>query len=396
MDLHEWLNLLLRWAHFIAGIAWIGSSFYFVWLDHHLSRPAPPREGVVGEIWMVHSGGFYQVERRRLSPGEVPAALHWFKWEAMITWITGMLLLAVVYYFTRGVYLISDLTAPRISVGGAIALGLGAIVVSWFVYDAIWSSPLARSRPFALALSLALLAAASYVLCRELSGRAAFLHLGALLGTIMLANVWVRILPAQQQMIDATRAGRDADYSRGEAAKQRSLHNSYMTFPVLFLMLSPHFPATSSGPWSWLVALLLFAAGLSARHVMIGQGPRRVWAAVPGAAAILAVAMLTSPPGAHGMPAREALGPPVPFAAVRNIVTARCVTCHSATPTFPTFGPRPGGVSFEDDASIRAHADRILVRVVETKTMPLGNMTAITEEERETIGRWVLQGAKLE
>jgi uncharacterized membrane protein len=395
MDLHEWLNLLLRWTHFIAGIAWIGSSFYFVWLDHHLNAPPSPREGVVGEIWMVHSGGFYQVERRRLSPGEVPAALHWFKWEAMITWITGMLLLAVVYYFTRGVYLI-DVSAARISAGGAIALGLGAIVISWFVYDALWRSPLARSGPAATALSLGLLALVSYVLCRELSGRAAFLHLGALLGTIMVANVWVRILPAQQEMIDATKAGRAADYTRGDQAKRRSMHNSYMTFPVLFLMLSPHFPATSSGPWSWLVALLLFGAGMAARHVMIGQGPRRAWAIVPGAAALAAVLFLTAPPGVHGMSAQAAAGPPVPFAVVRNIVTARCVTCHSATPTFPTFGPRPGGVSFEDDASIRAHADRILVRVVETKTMPLGNMTAITEEERETIGRWVLQGAKQE
>src|SRR5262249_18939309 len=392
MGLHEWMNLLLRWTPFIARIAWLGSSLHFVWLDHHRSQPAPPREGVVGEIWMVHSGGFYQVERRRLSPGQVPASLHWFKWEAMITWITGMLLLAVVYYFTRGVYLV-EVTAPRISVGGAIALGLGAIVLSWFVYDAIWRSPLARSSGIATTLSLLLLALVSYVLCRELSGRAAFLHLGALLGTIMVANVWVRILPAQQEMIDATRAGRAADYSRGDAAKQRSLHNSYMTFPVLFLMLSSHIPTTSSGPWSWLVALLLFAAGLCARHVMIGQGPRRAWAAVPGAAALVAGAALIAPPGAHGM---SAAGPPVPFAVVRNIVPARCVPCHSATPAFPTFGPRPGGVSFEEDASIRAHADRILVRVVETRTMPLGNMTAITEEERETIGRWVHQGAKLE
>lgn len=393
MSLHEWLNLLLRWTHFIAGIAWIGSSFYFVWLDHHLNAPSPAREGVVGEIWMVHSGGFYQVERRRLAPGQVPASLHWFKWEAMITWITGMLLLAVVYYFTRGVYLI-DLTAARLSVGAAIALGIGTIVVSWFVYDAIWRSPLARSGAIATALSLALLTAAAYVLCRELAGRAAFLHVGALLGTIMVANVWVRILPAQQDMIDATRAGRVANYSRGDDAKRRSMHNSYITFPVLFLMLSPHFPQTSTGRWPWLVLLLLVAAGMAARHVMIGQGPRRVWAAVPGALALIAVALLTSPPGMHAMSAQAAASPPVPFAAVRNIVTARCVTCHSTSPAFPTFGPRPGGISFEDDAAIRAHADRILVRVVETKTMPLGNMTAMTEEERETIGRWVLQGAK--
>jgi uncharacterized membrane protein len=392
MNLHVWLDLLLRWTHVIAGIAWIGSSFYFVWLDHHLSQPAPPREGVVGEIWMVHSGGFYQVERRRLSPGQVPGSLHWFKWEALITWATGLLLLAVVYYFTRGVYLI-DLQTSRLSVGAAIAVGLGGIFLSWWVYDAIWRSPLGRSSAFATALSLVLLAAVSFALCRLLSGRAAFLHLGALMGTIMVNNVWQRILPAQQQMIDATKAGRPANEALGEQAKRRSMHNSYITFPVLFLMLSPHFPATSSGPWSWIVALLLTGAGMAARHVMIGQGPRRLWAMAPATAALAAVALLTAPPAA---PKINASGPTVSYAQVHNIVTARCVTCHSSNPAISIYGPKPGGVSFEDDARVRELADRIRVRAVETKTMPLGNMTGMTEEERVTLGRWVAQGAKLE
>lgn len=392
MNLHVWLDLLLRWAHVIAGIAWIGSSFYFVWLDHHLSKPEPPREGVVGEIWMVHSGGFYQVERRRLAPGQVPAALHWFKWEALITWATGLMLLAVVYYFTRGVYLI-DLQTSRLSVGGAIAVGLGAIFGSWWIYDTIWRSPLGRSSAIATVLSLTLLATVSFTLCKLLSGRAAFLHLGALMGAIMVNNVWQRILPAQQQMIDATKAGRPANEALGEAAKRRSMHNSYITFPVLFLMLSPHFPATSSGPWNWLVALLLTAAGISARHLMIGQGPRRLWAAAPAGVSLAAVALLTAPPAA---PRIDTSGPPVPFAQVRNIVTARCVTCHSSNPAISIYGLKPGGISFEDDARVRELADRIRVRAVETKTMPLGNMTGITEEERAILGRWVAQGAKLE
>jgi len=392
MNLHTWLDLLLRWTHVIAGIAWIGSSFYFVWLDHHLTRPAAPREGVVGEIWMVHSGGFYQVERRRLAPGEVPASLHWFKWEALITWASGLMLLAVVYYFTRGVYLI-DVQTSRLSVGAAIAVGLGSIFLSWIVYDAIWRSPLGRSSATATALSLALLAAVAYALCHLLSGRAAFLHLGALMGVIMVNNVWQRILPAQQQMIDATKAGREADERLGEQAKRRSMHNSYITFPVLFLMLSPHFPATSSGKWNWLVALLLTAAGMAARHLMIGQGPRRLWAAAPAGASLAAVALLTAPPPA---PPIDPSGPQVSFAQVRNIVTARCVTCHSPNPAISIYGPKPGGVSFEDDARVRQLADRIRVRAVETRTMPLGNMTGITEQERAILGRWVAQGAKLE
>ena len=394
MSLQVWLDLLLRWTHVIAGIAWIGSSFYFVWLDHHLSKPAPPREGVVGEIWMVHSGGFYQVERRRLAAGQVPAVLHWFKWEALITWASGLMLLAVVYYFTRGVYLI-DLQTSRLSVGGAIAVGLLAIFGSWWVYDTIWRSPLGRTSTFATGLSLVLLATVSFTLCKLLSGRAAFLHLGALMGAIMVNNVWQRILPAQQQMIDATKAGHPADEALGEQAKRRSMHNSYITFPVLFLMLSPHFPATSSGPWNWAVALLLTGAGMVARHVMIGQGPRRLWAMAPAAAALVAVALLTSPKVVHGPPI-DASGPPVSFAQVRNIVTARCVTCHSSNPAISIYGPKPGGVSFEDDARVRQLADRIRVRAVETRTMPLGNMTGITEQERAILGRWVAQGAKLE
>jgi len=392
MNLHTWLDLLLRWTHVIAGIAWIGSSFYFVWLDHHLTRPAAPREGVVGEIWMVHSGGFYQVERRRLAAGEVPASLHWFKWEALITWASGLMLLAVVYYFTRGVYLI-DVQTSRLSVGAAIAVGLGSIFLSWIVYDAIWRSPLGRSNATATGLSLALLAAVAYALCHLLSGRAAFLHLGALMGVIMVNNVWQRILPAQQQMIDATKAGREADERLGEQAKRRSMHNSYITFPVLFLMLSPHFPATSSGKWNWLVALLLTAAGMAARHLMIGQGPRRLWAAAPAGASLAVVALLTAPPPA---PPIDPSGPQVSFAQVRNIVTARCVTCHSSNPAISIYGPKPGGVSFEDDARVRQLADRIRVRAVETRTMPLGNMTGITEQERAILGRWVAQGAKLE
>ena len=294
--LGDWANLLLRWAHFIAGIAWIGSSFYFIWLDRALTKPEHPKPGVEGDLWMVHSGGFYQVEKRRPGPGEVPSVLHWFKWEAMLTWITGIALLILVFYLGSA-YLL-DPNVSRIGRGAATALGIGVIVLGWPIYDGLWRSPLTRRPRVASAISLGLLTAVTVVMCQLLSGRAAFMHIGALLGTIMVANVWERILPAQQQMLDATRAGLPADFTLGERAKQRSVHNSYITFPLLFIMLSNHYPATYASPVNWLVLLLLFVAGAAVRHAMIGRGRSARWALVPAALTLAAAMFLSTPRGA--------------------------------------------------------------------------------------------------
>src|SRR5436190_13294785 len=322
--LADWANLLLRWTHFIAGIAWIGSSFYFIWLDRALATPAAPRAGVEGDLWMVHSGGFYQVEKRRPGPGEVPAVLHWFKWEAMFTWITGISLLVLVYYLS-GAYLL-DPTVSRISRSAAIALGLGLLVVGWLVYDGLWSSRLATRPPPPLAttISLILLAGVTYALCRLLSGRAAFMHIGSLLGTIMSANVWMRILPAQREMLAATRGGRPADFTLGERAKQRSVHNSYMTFPLLFIMLSNHYPATYAGAANWFVLLLLCVAGGAVRHAMIGRGASARRVLIPAAAALAGAIALSTPQGAAGRAPRATLDAVSRFAAVRSVITQRC------------------------------------------------------------------------
>ncbi|HWC75440.1 MAG TPA: urate hydroxylase PuuD [Gemmatimonadales bacterium] len=390
----DWANLLLRWTHFIAGIAWIGSSFYFIWLDRALAAPATPRAGVEGDLWMVHSGGFYQVEKRRPAPGEVPPVLHWFKWEAMLTWITGISLLVLVYYLS-GAYLLDPSTA-RIGRGAAIALGIGLLVAGWFFYDLLWRSLTAR-RGVATTISLAALAAATFVLCRLLSGRAAFMHVGSLLGTIMVANVWLRILPAQHQMLAATRAGVPANFALGEHAKQRSVHNSYMTFPLLFIMLSNHYPRTYSSPVNWLVLLFLFIAGAAVRHAMIGRGARSRWALVPAALA-LGGAMVFSTPKllTSEIGTADGTGETVPpFATVRSVITQRCQPCHSQYQTDHTFGPAPGGVTFDTPESIARLAERIRVRVVETRTMPLANKTGMTEQERELIGRWIAAGAPL-
>ncbi len=391
--LGDWANLLLRWAHFIAGIAWIGSSFYFIWLDRALTKPAHQTPGVEGDLWMVHSGGFYQVEKRRPGPGEVPPVLHWFKWEAMLTWITGIALLILVFYLGSA-YLL-DPNVSGIGRGAALALGIGSIVLSWPIYDGLWRSPLARRPAIATVISLALLTAVTAVMCRLLSGRAAFMHIGALLGTIMVANVWQRILPAQQQMLDATRAGRPADFTLGERAKQRSVHNSYITFPLLFIMLSNHFPATYAGPRNWLVLLLLFVAGAAVRHVMIGREARAGWALLPAALALGGAMFLSTPRGAAARAPGAATDSVPSFAAVRLVIAQRCQPCHSQYQTDRTMGRAPAGVTFDTPESIARFAERIRVRAVETRTMPLANKTGITEDERVLLGRWIAAGAPL-
>ncbi len=390
--LADWANLLLRWAHFVAGIAWIGSSFYFIWLDRALTKPEHAKPGVEGDLWMVHSGGFYQVEKRRPGPGEVPPVLHWFKWEAMLTWITGIALLILVFYLGSA-YLL-DPNVSRISRGAAIALGIGLIVLGWPMYDGLWRSPLARRPTIAAAISLALLTAVTVLVCRLFSGRAAFMHVGALLGTIMVANVWERILPAQRQMLDATRAGRPADFTLGERAKQRSVHNSYMTFPVLFIMLSNHFPATYASPVNWLVLLLLCVAGAFVRHAMIGRGRSARWALLP-AALTLAGAMFFSTPKRAAARIPTATDSVPSFATVRSVIAQRCQPCHSQYQSDRTFGPAPGGVTFDTPESIARMAERIRVRAVETKTMPLANKTGITDAERDLLARWIAAGAPL-
>ncbi len=391
--LGDWANLLLRWAHFIAGIAWIGSSFYFIWLDRALTKPAHETPGVEGDLWMVHSGGFYQVEKRRPGPGEVPPVLHWFKWEAMLTWITGIALLILVFYL--GTAYLLDPNVSGIGRGAELALGIGSIVLSWPIYDGLWRSPLARRPAIATVISLALLTAVTAVMCRLLSGRAAFMHIGALLGTIMVANVWQRILPAQQQMLDATRAGRPADFTLGERAKQRSVHNSYITFPLLFIMLSNHFPATYAGSRNWLVLLLLFVAGAAVRHVMIGREARARWALLPAALALGGAMFLSTPHGAAARAPGAATDSVPSFATVRLVIAQRCQPCHSQYQTDRTMGPAPAGVTFDTPESIARFAERIRVRAVETRTMPLANKTGITEDERVLLGRWIAAGAPL-
>src|SRR5438094_4682315 len=389
----DWLNIGLRWVHLIAGIGWIGTSLYFMWLDAALIRADPPRGNVEGHTWLLHSGGFYLVERRTLPPGQLPSPIHWFKWEAAMTWLTGFPLLVLVYYLTRGVYLV-DPSVSSITPGQAVALGIGLLIVGWAGYDLLWSSPLARGSGLAAALvSWVLLPAVVYGLTRVLSGRAAYIHTGAMLGTIMVANVWMRIVPAQRDQIAAATAGRTPDATLATRAKQRSTHNSYVTFPVIFMMLSHHYPLTYGHRLNWLVLWLLIVVGAGVRHVMIARehGRRADWWLVPVTAALAAVIYLTSPAWLAA-PARG--GDPVAFAAVKDVIDRRCVSCHSRTPTDDIFRIAPNGVTFDTPESIRARVETIRDRTVVLKNMPLGNKTGMTDAERSLLARWLDEEAR--
>ena len=391
----EWLNLILRWFHLVAGISWIGSSFYFMWLDQSLEPPKKPRDGVEGELWMCHSGGFYQVEKRRIAPGSMPDILHWFKWEAAFTWLSGMGLLAVVYYLSDSAFLI-DPARTKLNHAQASAIGISVLAVTWFFYDWLWNSKLGKSQAgFSLALCLVLTAGISWWLSQLFTGRGAFLHVGAMFGTIMVLNVWVRILPAQQKMIDATKEGRTPDFNLGKAAKRRSVHNSYMTLPVLFIMISNHFPATYSGPWNWVALLLMTFIGGGIRHMQI-VGTRRVaWMGIPVTGALALVIWICAPkPALNGGLAGQL--PPPDFAQVRGIIQERCATCHSQHPTDDTFTVAPGGMMFDDPRMIKAFAARIKFRVIDSPTMPFGNKTKMTADERQILGRWLAAGANID
>jgi uncharacterized membrane protein len=391
----DWLNVGLRWTHLIAGIGWIGTSLYFMWLDAALTRPQPARPDVVGETWLLHSGGFYLVERRKLPPGQLPSPIHWFKWEAAMTWLTGFPLLVLVYYLTRGVYLV-DPAVSAISPGAAVAVGIGTLVLGWAVYDLLWMSPLARGRARAAVIaSWALLLAVVYALTHILSGRAAYLHVGAMLGTIMVANVWMRIVPAQKDLIAAATAGRTPDDRLSARAKQRSTHNSYVTFPVIFMMLSSHYPATYGHPLNWLILWLLIVVGAGVRHVMIAREkgrPADLWL-VPVAAALVAAVYLTSPAWLDRTPRS---GARVDFLVVKDVIERRCVSCHSHRPTDDVFRTAPNGVTFDTPESIRARAETIRARTVVLRNMPLANKTGMTDAERGLLASWLDAGAPID
>jgi uncharacterized membrane protein len=389
----EWLGALARWIHVLAAIMWVGDSLLFMWMDSSLEPPRRPREGdVAGELWMVHSGGFYEVVKRRsLRPEELPPNLYWFKWQAYTTWFSGLFLLLVVYGFGDRALLVES--GARLSHGVALAAAVGALAAAWLAYDAICRSPLGR-HPRALAIAFSLLLAAAVLgLTRVFGARAAWLLTGAMLGTIMAANVWRAIIPGQSAMLAQTRAGEPVDTGPGLLAKQRSTHNHYLTLPVLFLMLSQHFPSGYGHPLGWLVLLLVTGAGVALKVVMNTRS-RSDWRVVlAGAAALLAAMALTARPDS-GRPTAlgtASVGAIVSDAQAYAILARRCTTCHSEHPSNPSFPEAPSGVKLDRPDLVALHAPRIQVRAVDTRTMPLGNLTGMTDAERDTLAAWLRQ-----
>lgn len=387
--LQEWLNLALRWAHVIAAILWVGDSFFFMWLDAALEQPRRARAGeVAGEAWLTHSGGFYEIVKHR-SLGRLPERLHWFMWQSYLTWITGVLLLLVVYGLGGRAMLLSP--ASTLGHGAALALALGVLGAGVLAYDLLCRVPALRDARVLGAVGLPLIAALAWALGRVFEPRAAFLLVGATLGSVMASNVFFRIIPAQRRMVAATRAGQPVDTAPGVEAKRRSTHNHYLTLPVLATMLSNHFPALYAHPHAWAVLALLTVAGAGVK-VMMNRGWRTPALVTAGTlAAGVGLAVLSAP--AHDLGDTRALArrAPVELAAARSIVQTRCVTCHAARPDHPAFAAPPNGVVLESVEQMEAYAPRILQRVYVTHTMPLGNLTGMTDEERETLGAWAFQ-----
>lgn len=379
---------------------WIGNSMLFNWLDRNLVRRTSGDERHVGAIWMVHSGGFYEVEKKYLAPAQMPEVLHWFKWQAYTTWMSGLALLVIVYYMGGGALLV-DPAVSSLSPERATMVGLASVFGGLALYDGLWRSPIAKFERTATVLSLLLLAGAVWGLSSLLSGRAAYIHVGALLGTCMAGNVFLHIMPSQRELIAATTAGRDQDPKLSWRAKQRSIHNNYMTFPLLFIMLSNHFPSTFGHAHRAIVLGVLMVAGASVRHILnirFGFPHWKPALAATLAASILVLTYLLVPFGAGDAAATAALaaGPPVRFADVRTVVQERCVHCHSATPKDDVFTTAPNGVIFDTPDQMHLYADRMASRAFALKTMPLANKTKMTDEERTLLGRWVAQGAHIE
>jgi len=396
----DFLSLLGRWVHLITGIAWIGSSFYFVWLDNHLLPPtdaALVRKGVAGELWAVHGGGFYNAQKYRLAPQSLPPSLHWFYWEAYSTFLSGLFLLCLLYYAQAEIYLI-DPRVAALSKTEAIAISVGFLSGGWIVYDSLCRSPLGR-RPASLAGVIAVLScAAAYGLCHLFSGRAAFIQFGAMLGTIMVANVFFVIIPGQREMVRAKQEGREPDPQAGLRGKLRSVHNTYFTLPVLFTMISNHYAVTFGARDNWLVLIAICAAGLLIRVYFVDRHKRHLrggktspWPALAGVLLLAATAALLAPRVAPSTTAATS-APAAQFSAIELIVARRCVPCHAAIPIEPGVPTAPKGLRLDTPEAILTHVAMIGPQV-RARTMPLGNLTGMTDPERTQLLDWIRHGA---
>jgi uncharacterized membrane protein len=376
---NEWLSFLARWLHVVAGIVWIGTSFYFVALDNHLRD---------GQTWEIHGGGFYRIEKYTPAPPRLPDVLHWFKWEAYTTWLSGFALIVFLYYFNASTYLVQ--AGGPLGTGWAITVSIALLGIAWVVYDLLCR--LVRDDRWVAAAVLGLTTLAAWG-CGELfAPRAAYVQVGAMLGTVMVANVFFVIIPAHRKLIRAKEEYRDPDPAPGLEAKRRSVHNNYLTLPVVFAMLSNHFPTAYGHSYAWLVLVSMMAIGAWIRVFfnLHHAGRNAWWILVTAAAGIALVAFAIRPTGSSGAAAVTAA---VPFSQAQTIVQERCVPCHSAHPTRVSAAPL--GIELDTSAAIKARAADIQRVAVDSEVMPLGNATGMTSAERAQLGAWIRAGAKI-
>jgi uncharacterized membrane protein len=397
--IRELADLLLRWVHLIAGIMWIGNSLLFNWLDRSLVQAKDPRDKdaaaagrLLGSIWLLHSGGFYEVEKKFLPPGELPTPLHWFKWQSYTTWMSGIALLVLVYYAGGAAFLV-DPSVADLSHGQAVAAGVAFIAGGLLLYDGLWRLIGPHEPEAATLLTLLLGVTAIFAATHLFGGRAAYIHVGVLFGTIMSGNVFLHIIPSQKGLVAATVAGQPQDAALSMRAKQRSIHNNYLTFPLLFIMISNHFASTYGHRHNGWVLLLLVVAGASVRHILNIRFGYPRWQLSLGLClcAIVAALYLVVRP-----PSLSSRGEVPKYVAIEKIIKERCQPCHSAHPTDAQWQLAPSAVMFDTPAQVRAYAERIRARAVLTRTMPLGNKTGMLDGERDLLERWLRAGAPVD
>ena len=377
----DWLSLLVRWAHIVVGIAWIGASFYFIWLDNHLESARDSE--FAGEIYAIHGGGFYRAQKYRLAPAELPTTLHWFKWEAYWTWITGFALLVVVYYANAELLLI-DPAVMKLSKPAAIGISLASLVFGLVIYEGLCRSPLGKNDTGLAIALLVFLCVAAWGLTHVFSGRGAFIHFGAILGTIMAANVAHVIIPGQRELVRAKQEGREPDPKYGAQGKQRSVHNTYFTLPVIFAMISGHHAMTFGHAWNWLVLIAMALAGALVRLWFVARhkGRAPVGTLVAGLMIVGVVMVILSP-------RTPTEAEPAKFSEVKEVLERRCVSCHAGKPAFPGLAEPPKGVRLDIPERIEALRLQIHQQTVLSRAMPPGNITQMTDEERSLLDRWV-------
>jgi len=400
LHLNELLDVIFRWAHLIAGIMWVGNSMLFNWLDRNLEKSAELSRLSQGKIFMVHSGAFYDVEKKLLEPGEMPPVMHWFKWQNFSTWATGISLFIIVYYM-NGAGVLVDPSVNDVDKGVAITLSVSALVTGWIIYDGLWRTVGENHPRVATVISVAMLFGSIFAFSQFFSGRAAYMQTGVLIGTLMTGNVWFCIVPSQHELINATKAGRPQDPTLSIRAKHRSIHNNYLTFPLLFIMLSAHFGSATSSRLNWLILILVMIGGAGVRHFMntryLGGGKvlaRSAWlfpAIGMGAFAVAGLMVVTR----IDQKTVVEIDAPVSFTRVQEIVANRCSPCHSAHPSDTMFPSAPLGVMLDTPQQIKLMATRIKFRAVDQQNMPFNNRTSITPQERGELGRWYRDGAKI-